>query len=539
MIQGKWVITARHVVDKSDGSLANPNDITVRLEQYGGNYDVANIYAPSGGADIALLELTTTPSGALQIPLNDLFDEKDKLIEIGGYGRYGPAGNQQGTQSFHRAQNIVSSVTTNDLILYFTDPSHANAIDREGIGAPGDSGGTVLLNDGDGQWYLGGVHRAGSTTDPENDYGKKGWESRVARHKSWIDSHLDPLWRSEIEAIPADLNLDGLVDYNDIRTLQNADGTTVPFTLNKLDLVDDDLIVATHNVSNSDLDAYIIDGIGTQFGDSNLDKRVSLVDYNQLLAGFTGQNANSANWVSGDTDFDRDVDGDDYFTLVGNFGFDNSGGTGRNIIANEEDQLTPTLVYDPLSGHVRLRGEGLSLDAFQIVTVDEEDFFAQELILPFDESLQDVSGNGVFQLDLSENPLNTEELHLGSILPVGLDLMGLQAILATTQYSAGPSIAGEFALTFTSGIAGDFNNDGTVDAADFTAWRDNIGAPSGTLYNDIDGGQIGMDQYLTFVNFYGTTSNSAFSTAIPEPTALLLISIGSLSMLGRYRRSSV
>ena len=225
----------------------------------------SRVFAPSNGADIALLELATTPSDVVQLPLNDGFDEAGKLIEIGGYGRYGPAGNQRGTGSFHRAQNVVSSVTNNDLILWFTSPSNANVLDREGIGAPGDSGGTVLLNDGAGQWYLGGVHRAGSTTNPENDYGKRGLETRVSRHKNWINSFFDPLWRSEVEANPGDLNIDGVVDVNDIYAMLDANQTTVPFTLNKFDFVDDDFIVAEHDVPGSDLDAFILQGLGTRF----------------------------------------------------------------------------------------------------------------------------------------------------------------------------------------------------------------------------------------------------------------------------------
>jgi hypothetical protein len=37
-------------------------------------------------------------------------------------------------------------------------------------------------------------------------------------------------------------------------------------------------------------------------------------------------------------------------------------------------------------------------------------------------------------------------------------------------------------------LPGDYNDDGTVDAADYVAWRKNVGAPAGTLPNDIDGG---------------------------------------------------
>lgn len=43
-------------------------------------------------------------------------------------------------------------------------------------------------------------------------------------------------------------------------------------------------------------------------------------------------------------------------------------------------------------------------------------------------------------------------------------------------------------------LAGDYNDDGNVDAADYTVWRDAVGAVEGTLPNDIDGGIIGSAQ---------------------------------------------
>ncbi|QDT69074.1 hypothetical protein MalM25_20010 [Planctomycetes bacterium MalM25] len=78
-------------------------------------------------------------------------------------------------------------------------------------------------------------------------------------------------------------------------------------------------------------------------------------------------------------------------------------------------------------------------------------------------------------------------------------------------------------------LAGDYNEDGVVDAADYSVWRDNEGQPAGTLPNDVDGGVIGQDQYDTWASNYGATSAS-LAVAVPEPTAvsgcLLLISFG-------------
>jgi hypothetical protein len=73
--------------------------------------------------------------------------------------------------------------------------------------------------------------------------------------------------------------------------------------------------------------------------------------------------------------------------------------------------------------------------------------------------------------------------------------------------------------------AGDYNNNGVVDAADYTLWRDNIGAPAGMLPNDVDGGVIDMDQYNTWRTNYGTGGSAAVSfefVGVPEPGSLVV-----------------
>lgn len=84
-------------------------------------------------------------------------------------------------------------------------------------------------------------------------------------------------------------------------------------------------------------------------------------------------------------------------------------------------------------------------------------------------------------------------------------------------------------------LAGDFNDDGFVDAADYTVWRDLVGAPASMLENDIDGGTVGAAQYNTWQSNYGK-SNSAIglasgSVAAPEPGAILIAAAGALGFI--------
>lgn len=104
---------------------------------------------------------------------------------------------------------------------------------------------------------------------------------------------------------------------------------------------------------------------------------------------------------------------------------------------------------------------------------------------------------------------------------------GLEFSFFVTQNrnSTSDLFSAESLLTITlveTGLTGDYNNDGIVDAADYTKWRDNLGAPAGTLLNDVDGGIIGIAQYQTFANSFGTAALPTLMAVVPEPAALVL-----------------
>lgn len=81
-------------------------------------------------------------------------------------------------------------------------------------------------------------------------------------------------------------------------------------------------------------------------------------------------------------------------------------------------------------------------------------------------------------------------------------------------------------------IEGDFNEDGVVDAADYTVWRDNLGAPAGTLPNDSSGVIIGTMQYNTWRDNYGeiAATSAISSVSVPEPSSALLGAFGAVVM---------
>lgn len=96
-------------------------------------------------------------------------------------------------------------------------------------------------------------------------------------------------------------------------------------------------------------------------------------------------------------------------------------------------------------------------------------------------------------------------------------------------------------------VAGDFNADGQVDAADYTVWRDSLDtqvtAGSGA---DGDGdGWVTMNDYYLWKEYFGRKTiaspaniggGGANSHAVPEPASIFMVLSGLLSALARRRR---
>jgi autotransporter-associated beta strand protein len=91
------------------------------------------------------------------------------------------------------------------------------------------------------------------------------------------------------------------------------------------------------------------------------------------------------------------------------------------------------------------------------------------------------------------------------------------------------------------GIPGDYNNNGIVDAADYTVWRDHLGQTFALLNRSAaNTGLISTADYDVWKSDFGNHSGSgAGATAgVPEPPSLLLIAIG-FSLLRSATHSSL
>lgn len=98
------------------------------------------------------------------------------------------------------------------------------------------------------------------------------------------------------------------------------------------------------------------------------------------------------------------------------------------------------------------------------------------------------------------------------------DLTFQFALAGETSFRTGKVVYGSAVAPVA--LAGDYNNDGKVDAADYTRWRDASGTAT-TLPNDTTPGTVGPSDYVVWKSNYGATA-AALAVAVPEPTALAL-----------------
>jgi hypothetical protein len=93
-------------------------------------------------------------------------------------------------------------------------------------------------------------------------------------------------------------------------------------------------------------------------------------------------------------------------------------------------------------------------------------------------------------------------------------------------------------FSLTALLPGDYNENGVVDAADYTVWRDRLGQ-SESLPNDDTVG-VGPDDYTRWVNNFGQTSGSGSgigsNATVPEPKSAVICLMGGILLAGRVGR---
>jgi hypothetical protein len=205
-----------------------------------------------------------------------------------------------------------------------------------------------------------------------------------------------------------------------------------------------------------------------------------------------------------------------------------TGGTGINNLV---------LFADPATGDVKIRNTSpftVAIDGYTVASAGASLNSNPALWT----SLQDSFGNTWTEANLSDtrvselqsSGMTTLTMNGGTTFDLGnlfktsgaKDLV-FQFVLSGNStpstgvvvYEAAPNIAG---------VAGDYNKSGTVDAADYTVWRDHLGQ-SFQLENEggISPGAVDAADYTFWKSRFGATTGSGggslVAAAVPEPTA--------------------
>jgi hypothetical protein len=96
-------------------------------------------------------------------------------------------------------------------------------------------------------------------------------------------------------------------------------------------------------------------------------------------------------------------------------------------------------------------------------------------------------------------------------------------------------------ISVTAALLGDYNENDTIDAADYTVWRDALTAGATSLANDPTPGTVDESDFVYWRDHYGGSqgSGAGSAAAVPEPNTLALLFLGSLLTLAVGRRKVI
>jgi hypothetical protein len=138
----------------------------------------------------------------------------------------------------------------------------------------------------------------------------------------------------------------------------------------------------------------------------------------------------------------------------------------------------------------------------------------------------------------SSGVTSTAPLQLGHAFDVTQFGPGMNGDLQFRYARPGSGLVNATVTYVTPGpLAGDYNGNGTVDAADYVVWRDTLGSTTMLAADGDDDGDVDQHDYTVWRRTFGNASAApSQGSAVPEPAGALLLGAGFLCF-GMYRFS--
>lgn len=165
---------------------------------------------------------------------------------------------------------------------------------------------------------------------------------------------------------------------------------------------------------------------------------------------------------------------------------------------------------------------------------------------PNGDDLGEIDSTGTGQALASSTAVNTLGIDLGvvvdpSSLAAAFEDLSISFILEGTGAVSQEGFV-KYINVPALGLTGDYNGDGTVNIADYTVWRDNLGADESVLLGPGDGsGTVDAGDYTEWKTNFGATVNPGAqvgTATIPEPSSWLVTILALCGCVGASVRSN-
>jgi hypothetical protein len=179
-----------------------------------------------------------------------------------------------------------------------------------------------------------------------------------------------------------------------------------------------------------------------------------------------------------------------------------------------------------------------SLAAISLQRFDIESLFDQVLAHPGEYGLTNITSSAAPGLEPGTYSYNSS-----NVVPNPDEYLFWDGVHPTRAMHAHLADAIYEFLTAPEVLAGDFNGDNMVNLADYTVWRDHLGAADESLINSAGDGLNGVDTAdysLWRTNFGAVGANAGSSPSgslVPEPGSLSTLALGTLVLLRAAKRS--